>query len=285
MASVELARAKINLYLHVAAPDARGWHPLQSLVAFADFGDRVSLTGTPGLSVGGPFGAGLSDGEDNLILKAARRFEAMAGVRLRHGFHLDKQLPVASGIGGGSADAGAALRLLKAAYAPEMAAALLDEIAAGTGADGVMCLHSRGAFAEGYGERLTPSALPSAPCVLVNPGVACPTPSVFADYDALGRFETIAAARGFADVVGLQGLVAALNATRNDLEAPAIRLQPVIADVLAVLRAQPETLLARMSGSGATCFALCADDAAAARLAERLRGLWPEAWARACRLG
>jgi 4-diphosphocytidyl-2-C-methyl-D-erythritol kinase len=281
----ELARAKINLYLHVAAPDARGWHPLQSLVAFADIGDQVSLTDAPGLAIDGPFGAGLSAGEDNLILKAARRFEALAGVELRHGLHLDKQLPLASGIGGGSADAGASLRLLKAAYAPQISDALLEDMAKDTGADGVMCLRSQSAFAEGYGERLTPVKLPPMPCVLVNPGVACPTPQVFAEYDALECFDEIEAKQGFADIVNIDGLVAALKATRNDLEAPAIRLQPVIADVLAALRAQPQVLLARMSGSGATCFALCRDDEASGGVAERMRRLRPTAWVRACRLG
>jgi 4-diphosphocytidyl-2-C-methyl-D-erythritol kinase len=282
---VELARAKINLYLHVAAPDARGWHPLQSLVAFADIGDQVSLTDAPGLTIEGPFGAGLSAGEDNLILKAARRFETLAQVELRHGLHLDKHLPLASGIGGGSADAGATLRLLKAAYAPQISDDLLERMAADTGADGVMCLYSRTAFAEGYGEKLTPVTLPSVAGVLINPGVACPTPQVFAGYDALGRFEDIEAKQGFVDIVNIDGLVAALKATRNDLEAPAIRLKPVIAEVLAALRDQPDVLFARMSGSGATCFALCRDDVASGGVAERMRVLWPTAWVRACRLG
>jgi 4-diphosphocytidyl-2-C-methyl-D-erythritol kinase len=281
----ELARAKINLYLHVAAPDARGWHPLQSLVAFADMGDQVSLTDAPGLTIDGPFGAGLSAGEDNLILRAARRFEALAGVELRHGLHLDKQLPLASGIGGGSADAGATLRLLKATYAPQISDELLDEMAQATGADGVMCLRSQSAFAEGYGELLTPVKLPSMPCVLINPGVACSTPQVFAAYDALGCFEAIEAKQGFADIVNIDGLVAALKATRNDLESPAIRLQPVIVDVLTSLRDQPDVLLARMSGSGATCFALCRDEQASGDVAERMRVLWPTAWVRACQLG
>jgi len=281
----DLARAKINLYLHVAPPDARGWHPLQSLVAFADIGDRVELTDAPGFTISGPFGAELEAGEDNLVMKAVRWFEARAGVRTGHGLHLDKQLPVASGIGGGSADAGAVLRLLRAACAPQMSDGQLDEIAAATGADGVMCLHSRTAFAEGYGERLTPVDLPSTPCVLVNPGTPCPTPEVFAGYDALGRFAPVEAKAGFADIVTAEGLAAALRSTRNDLEIPAVLRVPVIGEVLAALNAQPETLLARMSGSGATCFALCADTAASVRLADRLRTLWPAGWVRACRLG
>ncbi|MDI7774236.1 4-(cytidine 5'-diphospho)-2-C-methyl-D-erythritol kinase [Asticcacaulis sp. EMRT-3] len=295
MTATQTARAKVNLYLHVAAPDARGWHPLQSLVMFADCGDTVSLTDDGGRSITGPFGAGLSTGEDNLIWKAVRAFEQTAGVTIRHGLHLDKQLPIASGLGGGSADAGAALRLLREAYAPQMADDLLDTIAAKTGADGVMCLRSETAFAEGYGERLTAVKLPCVPCVLVNPGVACATADVYAGFDALEPFAAIEAKggeakggeakAGFADIVNLNGLVAALAATRNDLEPAAIRLQPVIAEVLAELRGQPQTLLARMSGSGATCFALCADDESASALASRMQTILPGGWVRACRLG
>lgn len=280
-----LARAKINLYLHVAAPDARKFHPLQSLVAFADVGDRLELTDEPGLRIDGLFGAGLSAGEDNLVLKAMRRFESVAGVTVRHGLRLDKQLPIASGVGGGSADAGAALRLLREAYAPQLSDDLLDEIAGSTGADGVMCLRSESAFAEGYGERLTPVKLPVADAVLINPSVPCPTAEVYAGFDALGHFADIEAKAGFADLLTVEGLAKALSATRNDLEAPAIALQPVIAEVLSSLRAAPDTLFARMSGSGATCFALCGDAEASVRLAERMQSVWPTAWVRTCRLG
>jgi 4-diphosphocytidyl-2-C-methyl-D-erythritol kinase len=285
------ARAKVNLYLHVAAPDARGYHPLQSLVTFADIGDEVSLYEaeasseklTPDLSVSGRFAEGLSAGEDNLILKAVRVFEAAAGCRVdRHAIHLVKTLPIASGLGGGSADAGAALHLLRDAYAPDMDDEALGAIAARTGADGVMCLWARSSLAEGYGERLTPAALPSVAAVLINPGGACATAEVYRRFDAQGRFSRLDAMAE--DIVNVEELTIFLANTRNDLQAPAVAMQPVIGEVLAALAAQPETLFARMSGSGATCFALCRSDGEAQALGRRMQLEWPGAWVAPCRL-
>jgi 4-diphosphocytidyl-2-C-methyl-D-erythritol kinase len=288
-----LAPAKVNLYLHVAAPDARRYHPLQSLVMFADIGDimrldglsaKASAKGHGGLTLDGPFAAGLSSGPDNLILKAVRRFEAATGVAVDRPLHLTKNLPVASGLGGGSADAGAALHLLRQAYAPDMPDTELEAIAAALGADGVMCLWARTAFAEGYGEILTAADVPELPCVLVNPRVECSTAAVYSGFDHLARFDDIDASARFDDIVNIDDFIAGLRTTRNDLEPAAIRLQPVIADVLSTLDAQPETLLARMSGSGATCFALCATSAAAEVLSRRMQALMPGAWVRACTL-
>ncbi|ESQ75294.1 4-(cytidine 5'-diphospho)-2-C-methyl-D-erythritol kinase [Asticcacaulis sp. AC402] len=281
-----LAPAKVNLYLHVAAPDARRYHPLQSLVMFADIGDEVALSaGESRLTLDGPFAAGLSSGDDNLILKAVRRFAAAAGVNVDRALHLTKNLPVASGLGGGSADAGAVLHLLRQAVAPDMSDADLGAIAAGIGADGVMCLWNRSAFAEGYGEILTPVAMPELPCVLINPRVECSTAAVYSGFDHLGRFEGIDAKAEFDRLSTIDAVIAALKCTRNDLEPAAIRQQPVIADVLASLNGQPQTLLARMSGSGATCFALCANPDAAETLSHRMQALWPAAWVQACTLG
>lgn len=283
------APAKVNLYLHVAAPDARGYHPLQSLVVFADVGDEVTLLageGRPRLSIDGPFGAGLSTGEDNLILRAVRAFEAAASMRVdRHDIHLSKNLPLASGIGGGSADAGAVLHLLREAYAPDMDDATLSQIAGRTGSDGVMCLWARSAVCEGYGEILRPVSVPPLHAVLINPGVECPTAAVYRGFDSLGRFETIEASGPFDSAATIDRFIANLNATRNDLQAPAIAIQPVIGEVLRILEAQPETLLARMSGSGATCFALCADALSAQALGRRVEAMWPAAWVVPCRLG
>ncbi|ESQ91773.1 4-diphosphocytidyl-2C-methyl-D-erythritol kinase [Asticcacaulis sp. AC460] len=276
-----LAPAKVNLYLHVAAPDARRYHPLQSLVMFADIGDEVTLTGQGGLTIDGPFGDGLSTGEDNLIVKAVRRFEAATSVTVDTGLHLTKNLPVASGLGGGSADAGAALHLLRCAFAPDMPDRDLEAIAATIGADGVMCLWNRSAFAEGYGEILRPVVMPQLPGVLINPMVECSTAAVYNGFDHLARFDEIEAKALFD---GAEDVVATLRHTRNDLEPAAIRLQPVIADILTSLDAQPQTLLARMSGSGATCFALCATSEAAEILSRRMQALWPTAWVRACTL-
>ena len=291
-----LARAKINLYLHVAAPDARGYHPLQSLVVFADIGDEVAFlpaesngsTGgmKPCLSIEGAFRSGLEANEDNLILKAVRGFEAVADVKVeRHDICLTKNLPVASGIGGGSADAGATLRLLREVYAPDMADNDLAAIAGAIGADGVMCLWSQTAFAEGYGEKLTPVTLPQVSAVLINPGIECSTARVYGGYDAQARFNEIDAMSGFASLRNVRQLISALSRTRNDLQSPAIHLQPVIAEVLTTLEAQEETLFARMSGSGATCFALCETDEAANALSGRMQAMMPAAWVRACRLG
>ena len=291
-----LAPAKVNLYLHVAAPDARGYHPLRSLVVFAEIGDAVQLVPAksagfdrnlrPNLRIDGPFSTGLSTGEDNLILKAVRRFEQAARLAVdRHDIALTKNLPIASGIGGGSADAGAVLHLLRLAYAPAMPDETLAEIAASTGADGVMCLWAKASIAEGYGERLTPAKVPKLPAVLINPRVECPTPAVYQGFDDQGLFADIDTSQGFANIINIDQLIEALTATRNDLQSPAIRLQPVIGEVLKSLEAQPETLLARMSGSGATCFALCATDESAAALSRRLEALWPAAWVRACHLG
>jgi len=289
-----LAKAKVNLYLHVAEPDDRGYHPLQSLVVFADIGDEIALhTGASGkgltLCIDGPFAGTLSAGEDNLVIRAVRRFEQATGIEVAADLRLTKALPVASGIGGGSADAGAILHLLREAYAPGMPDGDLEALAAAVGADGVMCLWAKASIAEGYGEKLTPASVPSIPAVLVNPGVECPTPAVFRQYDTQGRFENIEARQLFLGISSLDDLISALEATRNDLEAPAIALRPEIARVLSILKAQPETAFARMSGSGATCFALCRSDEDALELSRRLDGLmsatWPDIWVRACRLG
>ncbi|WP_026172500.1 4-(cytidine 5'-diphospho)-2-C-methyl-D-erythritol kinase [Asticcacaulis benevestitus] len=298
------ARAKVNLYLHVAAPDARGYHPLRSMVAFADIGDEVQLVfgGKGRLRIDGPYAEGLSTGEDNLIMKAVRLFEEATGDKNKvWDYRLTKNLPLASGIGGGSADAGAMLRLLRD-WNPEMSQETFFAIASKTGADGVMCAWSKSCIAEGYGEKLSPIILPSLPCVLINPGVECPTPEVFQAYDEAGSYRSIYTRWIGEDVISAQDLVHGsvlcfshniqltqlidyLNTTRNDLEAPAISLQPVIGKVLADLREQSQTLFARMSGSGATCFALCRTDEDAEALSVRLRVMYPSGWVRRCRLG
>jgi len=285
-----LAPAKVNFYLHVERPDDKGYHPLESLVAFADIGDEIifeSKAPRSGLNlyINGPFAGGLSSGEDNLILKAVRRFERATDIEVSGDIRLTKMLPIASGIGGGSADAGAILHHLRAIYAPGMPDEDMETLAADIGADGVMCLWATASIAEGYGEKLLPATVPSVAAVLINPGVECPTPAVFRQYDALGRFENIEAKQLFSSVTSFDAFITALEATRNDLEAPAIALKPEIAEVLSSLETQPETAFARMSGSGATCFALCRTNDDALALGRRLEGLWPGAWVRTCRLG
>jgi 4-diphosphocytidyl-2-C-methyl-D-erythritol kinase len=285
-----LAPAKVNLFLHVGALAPDGYHPLSSLMVFADVGDVLTLepAAETAFVVEGAFASALA-GEDpagNLAWRAGQALLARAGAspppfRLR----LDKRLPVAAGLGGGSSDAGAALKLVRDAFAPQVDDALLEAIALELGADGPACLHARSVLAEGRGERLSPPPrLPPLPAVLVNPGVACSTGAVYRAYDRAPVADGARPpplAEGFGDPTAL---IAALAQTRNDLEPPALTVAPAIADVLAELRAAPQAGLARLSGSGATCFALCADDRAARELAEVLQAKRPQWWVRACRL-
>jgi 4-diphosphocytidyl-2-C-methyl-D-erythritol kinase len=266
-------------------------HPLSSLMVFADVGDRITLEPTAelGLSSVGPFGAGLPASDDNLVLRAARALLALPGARddaAPFRLVLDKQLPIASGLGGGSSDAGAALRLVRDVVRPDVGDEALEAVAGALGSDGPACLFARPVIAEGRGERLSPAPLlPTLDAVLVNPGVASPTGDVYRRLDALrpeGRADRPAMPAAFNDAASVSGW---LRGLRNDLEPPAIAVNPVIGEVLMALSADAGTLLARVSGSGATCFALCADAAAAAGLAARLAKAHPGWWVRPCRLG
>lgn len=285
-----LAPAKVNLFLHVGAPEPSGYHPVSSLVVFADVGDLLTIEPAPdfGLEISGPFADALDGEGDNLVTRAARGFAAAAGLgAVPARLTLDKRLPIASGVGGGSADAGAALRLLQRALATTpLGAPALEAVAAGLGADGPMCLHARPALATGYGERLAPApAMPPLDAVLVNPRAPSPTGPVYRAYDEAVAPEGAAPPVLPARFERLEAVIAMLNGTRNDLEAPARRLTPAIGEVLAALEAAPETLFARMSGSGATCFALCASADHAAALAQRLAAHQPGWWVQPCRLG
>ncbi|WP_297444052.1 4-(cytidine 5'-diphospho)-2-C-methyl-D-erythritol kinase [Acidocella sp.] len=253
------APAKVNLCLHVTGKRGDGYHLLDSLAVFADVCDvvRVEAAETLSLTIDGPFGAVLRAESDNLLLKAARLLAPTRGAALK----LEKNLPVASGIGGGSADAAAALRLLADLWGLEEVD--LAPLALRLGADVPVCLASKPVRMQGIGEILLPApSLPEFGMVLVNPGVAVPTPAVFKA--RTGPFSAPpalpAAWAGFAD------MIAGLAACTNDLEAPAIGVAPVIGEVLAALNALPGAALARMSGSGATCFALF-ESAQAARAA------------------
>ena len=283
------APAKINLFLHVGplAPD--GYHPLSSLMTFADVGDRVSISAAdhPSFEMDGPFAAGLlNDSADNLVVRAQRALMGrIKGPQPPTRLLLTKMLPIAAGLGGGSSDAGAALRLVRDALQLPVSDDELCAIAAELGADGAACFTARPMIAEGRGELLSPAPeTPPLDCVLVNPGVPCPTGAVYRAYDAMGigdaerpplpdRFEDAQKAAGF------------LSYCRNDLEAPAASLVPEVGETLELLRAEPETLLARLSGSGATCFALCASHIEAEGLAQRVAELRPHWWVKCCRLG
>jgi 4-diphosphocytidyl-2-C-methyl-D-erythritol kinase len=283
-----LAPAKVNLFLHVGAPDASGYHPICSLMAFADVGDQVSVEARGGrFSVTGPFAGGVGRDDDNLVQRAMRAFAAELGEAAPDlAIRLDKQLPVASGLGGGSSDAGATLMLLRELLAPDLDDDRLEAVAAGLGADGAACLWGRPVLAEGRGERLSPApGLPELHAVLVNPGVAVSTPEVYRRLDAAAGFGDVAPPPMPDPFESAEELAGWLAAHRNDLEAPAVELAPEVGAVLATLRDEPEALIARVSGSGGTCFALCADDIEAETLAERIEGMAPQWWVRRCRLG
>jgi len=278
----QTAPAKVNLYLHVVGRRADGYHAIDSLVAFAGIGDGLTAGAADELTlaVEGPFAGALPAPGDNLVLAAARRLAAAAGVAPRAALRLVKRLPVAAGIGGGSADAAAALRALARLWG--VATVDLAGLAASLGADVPVCLAARASLVAGIGERLRPApALPVVSAVLVNPGVALATAAVFAARE--GAFSTPAPPiEAPADAAAL---AQALATRSNDLEAPARRLAPVIDAVLAALAAQPGCLIARMSGSGATCFALFAGPGAAATAAERIAAARPDWWVVATRFG
>lgn len=292
-ARAEKAPAKINLTLRVLGRRADGYHELESLVAFAGVGD--ALTFAPGgaltLAVSGPTAQAAGDNADNLVLKAARALAGrIAGLTLG-GFALSKRLPVAAGLGGGSADAAAALRLLARANGVALDDPRLMQAAQATGADVPVCLDPKPRLMRGIGDVLSdPLDLPRLFAVLVNPGVAVSTRDVFAALNlASGRASGGASSPTPLVSEGWGGeptaFVAALARERNDLEAPAIELEPAIANVLAVLQALPGCRLARMSGSGATCFGLFPTNAAAAAAARTLRVGYPQWWVRATVLG
>ncbi|WP_269220751.1 4-(cytidine 5'-diphospho)-2-C-methyl-D-erythritol kinase [Brevundimonas vesicularis] len=278
-----LAPAKINLFLHVGAVDADGYHPLSSLVAFADVGDRMSVEPADRLSliVDGPFGGGLGATDDNLILRALRQLGEACGIgepMLK--VTLDKRLPIAAGLGGGSSDAGAALKLARDVLAIDLDNAALEAVAGVVGADGPMCLRMRTAWAEGRGDVLTDEPrLPSLPAVLFNPGVPSPTGAVYRAYDA-GPFRSANRPAPPSDW-SLEKAIDWLSVQRNDLEAPAVSLTPAIAEALRAVADTPDVALTRMSGSGATVFGLYRTDAAAKAAAAILAEIHPSAWVRA----
>ncbi len=284
---VENAPAKVNLTLRVLRRRADGYHDLESLVVFADFGDRLSLSrgGELKLTVRGPSAAQAGEDADNLVLKAARALSGRRPQAVLGAFRLDKRLPVAAGLGGGSADAGAALRLLAQANGLGGNDPDLYEAAKITGADVPVCLDPRPRIMRGIGEVLSaPLTLPKLPAVLVNPGVALPTKAVFARWKPATNSEIASDLDAVANVSGRDQLLQFLDTQSNDLEAPAIALQPVIAEVLTVLRGLPGCRLARMSGSGATCLALFSGRAVARESAKVLRGKFPHWWVKATTL-
>ncbi|HEX4370902.1 MAG TPA: 4-(cytidine 5'-diphospho)-2-C-methyl-D-erythritol kinase [Rhizomicrobium sp.] len=271
------AHAKVNLFLHVGEKREDGFHPLQSLAVFGDFGDRLSVEDADDLSLvlDGPFAAGL-EGGDNLVLRAARALAERAGRPAQAKITLTKNLPLASGVGGGSADAAATLRLLSNLWQLKYDEKVLRDIGATLGSDIPVCVRSQPAFMEGRGEVLSPvTSLPQLPLLLVNPRVAIPTADIFA---ALGERRGVGMKLPSGGFTDLADLLRFLEMTNNDLEAPAKVREPVIDDVLNALRRMPGALFTRMSGSGATCFALMPDEGGATRAAAVLKEKYPNWW-------
>ncbi|WP_022704657.1 4-(cytidine 5'-diphospho)-2-C-methyl-D-erythritol kinase [Pseudorhodobacter ferrugineus] len=277
----EFAYAKVNLTLHVTGQREDGYHLLDSLVVFAGIADRLyaAQSGVSSLTLEGPFGAAIPADMNNLVLRAAAVFSADRGVA----FTLQKNLPPASGIGGGSADAAAAIRAILRmlnedgdAKAIEAMFASLDRAAVlRLGADVPVCLMSHPARMRGVGEDMALVNCPECWITLVNPQVEVPTPQVFA---GLRSNTNAAMPEILPDWADVRALADWLQSQRNDLEAPALAIAPVIADVLAALRAQHATLIARMSGSGATCFALSETKAEAERIATAVQAQNPKWW-------
>jgi 4-diphosphocytidyl-2-C-methyl-D-erythritol kinase len=285
----EEGRAKVNLTLRVVGRRVDGYHDLESVVAFADCSDRLTLT--PGselnLKMAGPLAEACGETSDNLVLKAARLLGERVPDMKGGSFTLDKVLPVAAGIGGGSADAAAALRLLAQLNGLSLDDERLIEVALATGADVPACLASRACDMSGVGETLLPLSLPIMPCVMVNPRVPVATRDVF---NALGlrNGELLVGAtdvfRGTAwpeAGASVEDWVEVLASSSNDLEEPATRIQPVIGEVIAALSATNGAWLARMSGSGATCFAIYENTAEAGRAADQIRLDHPTWWVHA----
>jgi 4-diphosphocytidyl-2-C-methyl-D-erythritol kinase len=286
---VDRAPAKVNLTLRVTGRRADGYHDIESLVTFAALSDRLALT--PGnalsLTVAGP-GAGLTGADaDNLVVKAAHALAGQIAGLKAGAFHLHKNIPVAAGLGGGSADAAAALRLLARANNLPIDDPRLVAAARATGADVPVCLHPRPRVMRGIGEILSaPLPLPRLPALLVNPGIALPTKLVFAGWSAPPKIR----AKDAADSPETRkwtehDLLDWLAGEKNDLEAPAIALAPVIASVLTALRQLAGCRLARMSGSGASCFGLFLSAGETSAAAEVLRGKFPDWWIAETTLG
>lgn len=288
-ALTETARAKVNLTLRVLGRRADGYHDIESLVVFADCADTLTLVpgSELGLSTGGPGAQDCGEMSDNLVVRAARLLaEHIPELTLGH-FTLDKHLPVAAGIGGGSADAAAALRLLAQANGIAIDDPRVVNVARVTGADIPVCLASRACTMTGVGEHLAMLDVPALPCVMVNPRVGVATKDVFAALGLRkGEFHA-----GAGDVMlspgwpvngaSFDNWIDAIGSGTNDLERPALKVEPIVGDVLSALRATDGVRLARMSGSGATCFAIFKTIGDAGQAAKEISQMHPGWWVHA----
>ena len=286
---IERAPAKINLTLHITGRRDDGWHELESLVVFTRSGDTLTLEpgAALGLTVDGPTAAAAGSIEDNLVCRVARSLAARVDGLQLGVFHLVKRLPVAAGIGGGSSDAAAALRLLArlnglAAEDPRLIAA-----AAENGADIPVCLGATARIMSGVGEKLGPPlTLPPLPALIVNPGVPLETKAVFKRMNLGAGWRNSASAHPvFTNGQSADEVFALLKRGRNDMEDAACVLAPVVSDVLAVLAAARGCRLARMSGSGATCVAVFTDCKHAGRAKTSIQRVHPDWWVKSTMLG
>lgn len=272
-----LARAKVNLYLHVTGRRADGYHLLDSLIVFAETGDEIAVAPAPDLSlaIGGPFAGELGAGPDNLVLRAAEGLRHLVGTRSGAAITLTKNLPIASGIGGGSADAATTLSALCNLWSAKPKRMALMDLAASLGADVPVCLDGRPSIVSGIGEEIaTVEGLPSAWLLLANPRVATPTPAVFK-----ARRGPFTASRPWgAPPRDFAAFAARLQACSNDLTEAAIGVTPAIRDVLVALAGLPGCALARLSGSGATCFGLFENERSAQAAEAALRAAEPGWW-------
>jgi 4-diphosphocytidyl-2-C-methyl-D-erythritol kinase len=290
---IERARAKVNLTLRVLGRRPDGYHDLDSIVAFADCADSLSFESGEdlGLTMTGPGAAACGDTGNNLVIRAAQLLSERVP-RLKLGrFTLDKHLPVAAGIGGGSADAAAALRLLAQTNGIALGDERLVDAGRATGADVPVCLASQSCVMGGIGDNLTPLDIPQLPAVLVNPRVGVATKDVFTELGLrpgelrIGISEALEAIAIPESGIPREAWIDLLIGGTNDLEAPALKVQPIIGDVLGVLRDQEGVKVARMSGSGATCFAIFGDAAETRNAAAAIGKAHPQWWVHAGTLG
>lgn len=276
------APAKINLTLEVGAPRADGYHPLQSAVVFAGEGDWIEAepSDTLTLEIIGPFAGELQSSDDNLVLRAARLLDPQRGAALK----LEKNLPIASGIGGGSSDAAATLIALNQLWGIGRSVEGLADLSAALGADVPVCVHRSSAWMSGIGATVAPLRCAALDAVLVNPGRPLATPAIYRRFDAMGLGGSLAeqeppdwSTRGAAlSEAGHRG---------NDLEAPAVALMPELGALLHTLRTDPRAIFASLSGSGATCFAVTENAKDARAMAEELAARNRDWWVRATTLG
>lgn len=277
----EKAPAKVNLSLRVLGQRTDGFHQISSIVAFADIADVLELTPSTRASfaVSGPFAAAIT-ADDNLVERAERAFREKCSSAQPARISLDKQLPVAAGIGGGSADAAAALRLMANANPGCVPAAEIEKIAASLGSDVVVCLASRAARMSGRGEKVTPlAAFPPLHVVLVNPGAALAAGEIYAALRAApSNGENAKSAETIPRLETAHDVIAHMRETGNDLEAPAIAMAPVVGEVLSMIAETPGCAIARMSGSGSTCFGIYETAMQAETSAQIIAESYPDWW-------